>query len=205
MLLAMRNVPVFVKHSTLAPLARLAAVASMAVLFASSSGAAEVAGVKLDDKASLGGQELSLNGAGMRTRLMFKVYVASLYLPRRASDVPAVLAQSPRRIQLNMLRSVSADQLVDAFSEGLEANTSAGDLAAVKSQTDQLLALMRSFKEVRDKDVIALDFVDGATHIVWNGDTKGTIPGAAFNQALMRIWLGEKPAQADLKQALLGG
>ena len=40
--------------------------------------AAEVAGVKLDDKMSVGGQELVLNGAGIRTKAFFKVYVGSL-------------------------------------------------------------------------------------------------------------------------------
>jgi long-chain acyl-CoA synthetase len=186
-------------------LSRFAIAASLALLIAGGARAAEVAGIKLDEKASLSGQELALNGAGIRTRLMFKVYVASLYLPKRATDLPGVLTQAPRRIQLNMLRNVSADQLADALNEGLEANNSAADLAAVKAQTDQLLGIMKAFKEVKEKDVIALDFVEGATRVSWNGDAKGTISGAAFNQALTRIWLGDKPAQADLKQALLGG
>jgi hypothetical protein len=183
---------------------RVTIAATLALLVVGARGA-EVAGIKLDDKATLAGQELNLNGAGLRTRLMFKVYVASLYLPRRATDLPGVLAQAPRRIQLTMLRALSADQFVDALNEGLEANNSAAELAAVKAQTDQLLGIMKAFKEVKEKDVIALDFVDGGTRISWNGDAKGTIPGAAFNQALTRIWLGDKPAQPDLKQALLGG
>ena len=182
-----------------------AAAVLLTALMTLSGHAAVVSGVKLDDKVSVGGQELSLNGAGVRTRLVFKVYVASLYLPRRASDLAAVLAQAPRRIQLTMLRGISADQFVDALHEGLEANNSPAQLAAVKPETDQLLGIIGRFKEVKEKDVIALDFADGATRIVWNGETKGTIQGDAFNQALTAIWLGEKPVQPDLKQALLGG
>jgi hypothetical protein len=167
--------------------------------------ATEIGEVRLDDKVAVGGQELLLNGAGIRTRAIFKVYVASLYLPQKASDLQGVLLKNPRRIQLNLLRNLSADQLADALSDGLvEANTPA-DVAAVKPQTDQLLAIMKAFKEVKEKDVVTLDFVDGATKVGWNGETKGTIPGAAFNQALTRIWLGDKPVQADLKKALLGG
>ncbi|MBP7668921.1 MAG: chalcone isomerase family protein, partial [Burkholderiaceae bacterium] len=41
--------------------------------------AAEVAGVKLQEKVSVGGKDLVLNGAGVRTRMVFKVYVAALY------------------------------------------------------------------------------------------------------------------------------
>ena len=183
---------------------RLTMVVAIALLAPSVQGA-EVAGVKLDDKVSLAGRELALNGAGLRTRVVFKVYVASLYLPQKAGDLAAVLAAAPRRVQLNMLRTLSADQLVEALNEGLEANNAPADLSAIRKEIDQLSAIMKAFKEVKEKDVIALDFLDGATRISWNGELKGTIPGAAFNEALMRVWLGDKPVQPDLKKALLGG
>jgi hypothetical protein len=165
----------------------------------------EVGEVKLDDKTVVGGQALVLNGAGIRTRAIFRVYVASLYLPQKAGDLQGVLAKSPRRIQLNLLRTLSADQLADALNDGLVEANLPSDLAAVKPQADQLLAIMKAFKEVKEKDVVTLDFVDGVTKVSWNGEVKGTIPGAAFNQALTRIWLGDKPVQTDLKKALLGG
>jgi Chalcone isomerase-like len=173
-------------------------------LFAAVALAAEVGGVRLDDKVSMGAQELVLNGAGVRTRVVFKVYVASLYLPQKATELAAVLAKSPRRIQLNLLRTLSADQLVEALNEGLAENNTAAELAAVKPQVDQLATIMKSFKEVKEKDVITLDFVDGATRIGLNGEAKGNIGGDAFNQALTKVWLGEKPVQADLKKSLLG-
>ena len=174
-------------------------------LFAAGEIAAEVGGVRLDDKTTVGGQELVLNGAGVRTRVVFKVYVASLYLPQKAADLPGVLAKGPRRIQMNLLRTLAADQLVDALNEGLTANNTPAELAAVKAQVDQLASIMKAFGEVKENDVVALDFVDGGTRVSLNGAAKGTIPGEAFNQALTRIWLGDKPVQADLKKALLGG
>lgn len=167
--------------------------------------AAEVGGAKLDDKLSLGGQELLLNGAGIRTRLMFKVYVASLYLPQKSGDPVAVLTQAPRRIQLNVLRHLTADQLVDALVEGLQANNTPEEAAAVKAQTDQLVATMKAFNEVREKDIVALDFVGGETKVSLNGEARGGIAGERFNKALLRVWLGDKPVQSDLKKALLGG
>jgi hypothetical protein len=106
---------------------------------------------------------------------------------------------------LNLLRTLSADQLADALNDGLVEANPAADLAAVKPQAEQLLAIMKAFKQVKEKDVVTLDFVDGAMKVSWNGEAKGTIPGAAFNQALTKIWLGDKPVQADLKMALLGG
>jgi len=167
--------------------------------------AAEVGGVKLDDKIAVGGNDLLLNGAGIRTRVVFKVYVASLYVPAKAGDAAAVLAKGPRRIQLNILRNLTADQFIDALNEGMKDNNSEAEMAAVKPQADQLTTIMKAFGEAKEGNVVTLDFVDGATIVGFNGAARGTIPGEAFNKALTKIWLGDKPVQADLKKALLGG
>jgi len=178
---------------------------ALALLLAAPAFALDVGGVKFDDSATIAGQPLVLNGAGVRTRVMFKVYAASLYLPAKTNDVAAVLAKGPRRIQMNLLRTLAPDQLVDALNDGLKENNSDAELAAVKAQTDQLMAIMRSFGEVKEGSVVTLDFVDGSTVVGLNGAARGTVPGDAFNKALTKIWLGDKPVQADLKKALLGG
>ena len=186
-------------------IADLVVVLGLALAATAPTIAAEVGGVKLDDKISLGGQELLLNGAGIRTRAIFKVYVASLYVPQKSADAAAILGKAPRRIQLNLLRTLSADQLAEALNDGLAEANSPADLAAVKAEADQLVAIMKAFKEVKEKDVVTLDFVDGGTKIGWNGEAKGSIPGEAFNRALTRIWIGDKPVQTDLRKSLLGG
>jgi long-chain acyl-CoA synthetase len=184
---------------------RSIAMAAFVVLLAGPALAAEVAGVKLDDKVSVGGQELVLNGAGVRTRAVFKVYVGSLYLPAKATTAQAALAKGPRRIQMNLLRDLSGDQLVGALVDGLKDNTSEAEFASIKPQTDQLVTIMKGFGDVKEGQVVTLDFVDGGTRIAHNGQAKGTVPGEAFNQALTRIWIGDKPVQGDLKKAMLGG
>jgi hypothetical protein len=184
---------------------RKSVVLLLALCLAAPVLAAEVGGVKLDDKATVGGQELVLNGAGIRSRVVFKVYVGSLYLPAKAADLAGVLAKGPRRIQMNLLRNLTADQFLEALNEGLKENNTEAELAAVKPQADQLATIMRSFGEAKEGSVVTLDFADGATAVGFNGAAKGTIPGEAFNKALTKIWLGDKPVQADLKRAMLGG
>lgn len=180
-------------------------IALFSWLAATGAFAAEIAGVRLDDKVTIGGKELVLNGAGIRTRAIFKVYVASLYIPAKTTDLAGVLAAGPRRVQMNLLRTLSAEQLVDALNDGLGQNNTEAELAAVKSQVDQLGSVLKAFKEVKEKDTVALDYVEGGTRISLNGDAKESIPGEAFNRALMKIWLGDHPVQADLKKAMLGG
>jgi hypothetical protein len=169
--------------------------------------AAELAGVTLADKVSVDGQALVLNGAGIRIKLFFKIYVGSLYLPQKVGDLAGVLANSPRRIQMNLLRDLTSDQLVGALVGGLNANNSPAEMAAVKAPTDELVRILTAFKDVdvKARDVLTLDFVDGGTKVALNGEARGVIPGAAFNNALTRIWLGDKPAEGDLKKAMLGG
>jgi long-chain acyl-CoA synthetase len=183
---------------------KLAAFAAVA-LVALPAWCAEVAGVKLADKASVAGQELALNGAGIRTRAFIKVYVGSLYLPAKTGDLAGALAKSPRRVQLNLLRDLSNDQIVGAIVDGMKEANAEAEVAAVKPQTDQFVSIMKSAGELKEGTVITFDFVDGATQIGLNGATKGTIAGEPFNRALTKIWIGDKPVQADLKKAMLGG
>jgi long-chain acyl-CoA synthetase len=179
-------------------------VAIVALALSAGTAGVEVAGVKLADKTSVAGHDVVLNGAGLRTKVVFKVYVGSLWLPEKAKDLGGVLAQSPRRIQMNLLRKLSADQLVDALSDGLRDNTDAAGRAAIARETDALVAAMKGFGDVGEGSVVTLDFVDGATHVALDGRERATIEGDAFNRALTRVWLGDHPAQASLKAAMLG-
>lgn len=165
----------------------------------------ELEGVKLDDTATVGGQPLVLNGAGVRKRAIFKVYVGSLYVPAKARSAQEVLARSPRRIQLDLLRNLSADQLIGALMDGLKQNLSPAEMQAINVQTGELAAIMKSFGEAKEGSVVTLDFVDNATKVGLDGAARGSIAGAAFNEALTRVWIGEHPAQDDLKKAMLGG
>jgi hypothetical protein len=186
----------------------MAAMMAALMLYAPAASVAaevEVQGVRLPDHANVGGSDLVLNGAGLRTKIFFKVYVGSLYLPAKATTAQAVLAQSPRRIQMNMLRDLTAQQLVDSLNEGLAANTTDAERAAIKSQIDALEKIMRSFNETKSGSVVTLDYIGDVTHISLDGKERGAIGGDDFNRALTNVWIGAHPAQDDLKKALLGG
>ena len=176
-----------------------------ALVAASGAAALDVEGVRLADKATVGGQELVLNGAGTRKRAIFKIYVGSLYLPAKAGSAQEVLGKSPRRIQLNLLRDLSADQLIGALTDGLKQNTTPAELSAIAVQTGEMAAIMKSFGQAKEGSVVTLDFVDGSTKVGLDGTVRGSIDGATFNDALTKIWVGEHPAQDDLRKAMLGG
>ena len=177
------------------------------LLLCGAAQAAEIEGVKLADKVQVGGAELVLNGAGVRTRVFFKVYVGALYLQTKANATEAVLADAgPKRIAMHMLRDLTAEQLFSALNDGLKNNHAPEHLAGIEPQVRQLEGIFNSVKAAKSGDLILLDYLPGTgTRVTVRGEDKGTIPGEEFNRALLRIWLGNQPADASLKRAMLGG
>ncbi len=186
----------------------IAAFALAAAACSATAQPVEVEGVKFDPTAQVGGQTLQLNGAGLRTRVFFKVYAAGLYVPQKENSAAALLAQKgPRRVEIHMLRNVDADSFAEALMEGLKANHSEAQLAAWKSRIEALQANMKEIGEARKGDVIFFEFTpEAGTRIVVNGQAKGApIAGDDFFTAVLRVWIGDKPADAALKKGLVGG
>jgi len=165
--------------------------------------AAEVAGVKLPDT----DQQLVLNGAGLRKRAFFEVYVIGLYLPERKAAVPDVIgAPGAKRVAIHMLRDVDADQFGGALADGMRENGSEVEMKAFEPRMKQLVAIMMEMKQAKKGMRITLDWVPATgTQVTVDGKPAGApIAGEDFYRALLKIWLGDKPVQADLKKALLG-
>jgi hypothetical protein len=169
--------------------------------------AAEVAGVKFDDSVNVAGKELKLNGAGLRTKVIFKVYAAGLYLADKKTTVPEVLASTgPRRVSITMLREVSSDEFGKSFMEGLNSNTDKVERTRILPQTMKFGEVFAQIQTLKKGDQMLLDWIPGeGTQCYLNGKKLGDLmPDVAFYNAVLRIWLGDKPVDSSLKPALLG-
>ncbi len=167
----------------------------------------EVEGVRLEATSQVGPANLLLNGAGLRTKVFFKVYVAGLYTPQKATSAAQLLAQTgPRRVAITMLRNVDAESFSGALNDGLRDNHTEAQFAALKPKIDTLNANLKAVGEAKKGDVIHFEFVpDAGTQITVNGQARGSvIAGEDFFTAVLRIWLGDKPVDANLKKALIG-
>ncbi|MFL6707665.1 MAG: chalcone isomerase family protein [Massilia sp.] len=181
--------------------------AALALTMAHGAQAVEVNGIKFDDTAKVAGKELVLNGAGLRTKVIFKVYAAGLYLTEKKTTVADVLRQEgPRRMTLVMMRDVSSDDFGDAFMKGINENTDATEKAKYAGQIAKFGELFGGLPGVKKGDVLHLDLIPGSgTQAELNGKKVGElIPDPSFYNAMLRIWLGDKPADRNLKPALLG-
>lgn len=178
------------------------------VIGASAAQAAqEVAGIRFEDKASLGDKELVLNGAGVRTRFVVKVYAMGLYVPeKKGAAADLIAAPGAKRAHIVLLRDLGAQQFVDALNEGLRKNHGEAELAKLKPQIDEFAQNMLSIKEAKKGDVILIDYQpESGTRLTVAGQPRGKdIAGEDLYRALLRVWLGDKPADDDLKAGLLG-
>jgi hypothetical protein len=164
---------------------------------------AEVAGVRFADSEP----QLVLNGAGLRKRAFFQVYAIGLYLPdKKAAAADVLAATGVKRIVIHMLRDVDAATFTEALAEGMRANHDEATMKSLEPRLARLSAIMEELKEAKKGMAILLDWQPGAgTVINVDGKPRGKpIEGEEFFRALLRIWLGEKPVQDDLKRALLG-
>ena len=167
--------------------------------------ARDVTGVPLPETVTLGSRPaLVLNGAGIRSKFFIKVYVGALYLPVRTRDVSAVLHHTgPVSMHMHFLHNeVSKEKLVKAWNEGFDANLDPAERTRLGARIARFNAL---FRTAHKGDIIRLDFLPGSgTTVTINNESRGVIEGEDFMQAWLRIWLGKHPADADLKQGLLG-
>ena len=165
--------------------------------------AGKLAGVEMAETKTVGDHALMLNGMALRKVTIIKVYVAGLYLPEKATDGAAVLAaDTPRHLVMHWLRSGPKDKMCDAWYEGFEANTP-GASSALKGQFDTLCEWMA---DAEKNDEFVFTYLPGTgTEVTVKGQSKGTLEGKAFADALFASWIGAEPGPGEgFKKDLLG-
>jgi hypothetical protein len=173
--------------------------------------AMEVEGVKLEDRVTLskGGPVLVLNGAGVRHKMvMLKVYVGALYLSGKKTDAEeAIRDAGPKRVAMHILADeVSAKDFIASLNNALAANHIPAELALIEGRIRDLNRMMQSVGTLKKGSVVHLDYLPGTgTRVSVNGVDRITIKGEDFFQSMLRIWIGRKPVDGRLRDAMLGG
>ena len=114
----------------------------------------------------------------------------------RGLSLAAVAAEACRR----------PAELGRLFVKGIEQNTTRDEFARTIPGTIRLGEIFSARKRLATAESFSIDWVQGAgTMILVNGKQAGEpIKEPEFYNALMKIWLGKAPADANLKEALLG-
>lgn len=163
-------------------------------------------GIQLDRTLEVGGTQLQLNGAGTRYKGPFKVYVAGLYLAQKASTPEAVITQAGRkRLSLTMLRDVDASELGTLLTRGMEDNLGSSEMSQLIPGLMRMSHIFSTQKKLLAGDNLLIEWLPGTGSVI---TVRGQIQGEAFREpeffkAMMWIWLGPRPADRQLKAALL--
>jgi hypothetical protein len=192
------------------PAARLLCLllVAVALLASTATSAAVVNGITLPERIQSSGKrpELVLNGAGVRVIVLLKIYVAALYLPARNDDGDAILrAHKPSRLYMHLLRNLTMDELKSGITGVLQATLTPEQASPLDSRVRQLDSIIATRQVWQKGTIFAIDYLPNVgTTISINGVDQGRIAGSDFNEALLRIWIGDRPRDLHLRKALLG-
>ncbi len=184
---------------------KIIALLSFTLLFLPlSSTALQKGGVNMPDQLQAGDTTLVLNGAGIRSKFIFDLYVAGLYLKEKSSDAKTIInADEPMAIRLHIISSkITSKKMSKATREGFEKSTD-GNTTPISSEIDQFIA---AFSEpIEEGDIFEFIYLPGeGIKVIKNGKEITTIASLEFKKALFGIWLSDDPVQGKLKRAMLG-
>ena len=168
--------------------------------------ATQVQGVSYAPTLQLQGKALQLNGAGTRYKAVFKVYTAGLYLEKPAHSLQDIAAlPGPKRISVTMLRDIDSAELGKLFARGMEDNMERAAFSRLVPGVMRMSDIFTQHKKLLTGETFTVDWIPGQGTVV---TVKGQPQGEAFKEpeffnALLGIWLGPKPADQQLKKALL--
>ena len=167
----------------------------------------EVSGIKLADPVELAGSRLQLNGAGIRYKAVFKVYVAALYLEKKAATPEEAFATpGAKRISITLLREIDSNELGKSFTKAFEENAPKTEMSRLIPGLLKMGQVFSDQKKMLAGESFTIDWIPGTgTVISVKGKPQGEpIKEVEFYNAMLRIWLGAKPADWKLKDELLG-
>ncbi len=158
----------------------------------------------MPDSLQAGGQSLQLNGVGVRSKFVFELYVAGLYLTEKNSDADTIIqSDDSMAIRLHIISAkITSEKMTKATRKGFSKATG-GKVESISEEIEIFLAAFSDKINVGD----IFEFVNVSRQgvsVSKNGSEKAVISSAAFKQALFGIWLSDKPVKAKLKAEMLG-
>jgi hypothetical protein len=187
-------------------------VVLLVLLFLSPAAMAKKVGdVEVADSIMLDGQNLVLNGAGIRIKkvafISLEIYSGGLYLKAKNADAQAIMdADAPMAIRLYITTNkASKEKLIEAWNEGFDRATG-GKTDSIKAEIGKFNALFKT--DPKEGDMYEIAYIPGkGITVAMNGASQGdAISGLEFKKAVFGIWLAKNDDEYlnDLKAGLLG-
>lgn len=172
------------------------------VMLAVTASAAEIKGVRFDDRVVIHGVDLNLKGlAVLKWAMLFDVYAGGFYLPEGISAAQWT-SDVPKKLELSYFRDIKARGFADASDKLLRENL---EPSAYQALAERLQTFYSFFQDVSPGDRYSINYTPGrGTELRFNDQAVGRVPGHDFAVAYFGIWLGDKPLSKKFRDALLG-
>ena len=165
----------------------------------------DLAGVKVEDSAVVGGAKLPLNGAGIRVKFL-KIYVGELFVGKKVHTLQELIAApGPKRLKMTFLREVDSSAFGKLLTRGVQDNVAKDQYSRMVPGLIRMGEMFGSNKSLGPGDVVTNDWIPGTGLVV---TVKGKVQGEPitdpeFFHGLMSIWFGPNPGDWKLKDAML--
>jgi hypothetical protein len=171
------------------------------MLSVSHAWAGELAGVTMADSIQVDDKTLTLNGMGLRTKFVFQVYVAGLYLEHPSKDAQAILrADAIRRVDLVMKRDLDRRRIIEGLVSGIEANTADQG----KGVKERLAKFTAAIVDLKERQTLSIVYVPGQGTRIEGLPGAFVAEGKDFADAVFGSWLGSRPVDEAVKKGMLG-
>ena len=170
-------------------------------------GYAKPAEYQFEPSIKLGGDQLVLSGSALRSVLFIKGYSIGFYLPKKISNFEEVasLPNTSFRIVIIPHKELDAKAWTDSIERGFSKNLSDQELVQMRPFMDAINEELKQMKGVDVGDICTLDYIPKQGVIVGkNGTHSKAIGDRAFFNNILGIWLGDVPADEELKKTILG-
>lgn len=165
-----------------------------------------VEGVDLPTILKKDSTDLILNGAGVRSYLFIKVYVGGLYLPAKNHNAEEIIeADEPSIIRLHAIsRAFTSERMANTVREQFE-KSNKGHTAELQTRID-ILCNRLAEENIQKGDECDISYTpnEGIRFYKNGKDINIQLTGLDLKQALWRNFIGDNPADEDLKKAFLG-
>ncbi|EZH73843.1 chalcone isomerase [Aquimarina atlantica] len=158
----------------------------------------------LPNTVKFNGEDLTINGGGLREKFFFDIYAGALYLKKKSTNASAIAkADETMAIKLHILSGMmSRSKMANALREGFEKSTK-GNMKPYNERIEKFIGFINN--EIEVGQIYDMVYEKGKGSVIYkDGKEKGYVTGLDFKTALFNIWLGSKPADKGLKKEMLG-
>lgn len=164
-----------------------------------------VGGITMPEKLVLKENTLLLNGAGVREKMWIDLYACGLYVKTKSNDANSIInSEELSGIKIHIVSSlITSEKMNNAVEDGFK-KAAGDDMDKLRKDVDTFKAIFEK-EDIKKGDIYDIIYIPNKGVVVFkNGKIFPAIDNFEFKKALFAIWLGEDPADDDLKEELLG-